>query len=255
MLCFWSAAVAAYEHQPIVPALHFRGEASADFTGKNDTWYELVGTPEMSFAARTMATTLLLPRPQMVKTTLPTDVRWSFRLPDRSCRIEASASVLSFSVACENREQVVLNGPWKQFVDDGVKAYMRASILHVRLGGWEMNATRRASRTQVAGSAPWRYDLTARPLLPAEKAYGTPTRARGLLAEAFAASCPGCGAVKSGAHDDYGERVDGFRYDVVTTRAAGEELLRHAAAAYELGGNSTDLLEMEAVHDTDVGWY
>lgn len=218
---------AFYEHQPYIPALHSWSGATADFAAKNDTWFGLLHADGVRWATRTMASTLLLPRPQMVHANLPTDVAWHVRRADGAvCHVTARAGVLAVDVACgEQRER--LEGPWKQHVSEGLKVYMRASILNVRGGGWEMNATRKRTYTQVAGQAPWRYDLTARPLAAS-------AACRGLLAETWASQ-----AERDGAHDDYGERVDGSRYEIVTPRAQGEQLLSSSAAQYQLGSNLT----------------
>lgn len=238
-----------YEHQPLVPSLHFRNGATADFTGKNDTWYTLLRTPCVDFAARTMATTLLMPRPQLVHTTLPTQVSWIVRPKGGGqCGVTANASALAFEVACEGeRPPARFSGAWKEYKTQDFKAYMRASILNVKACGWEMNATRRETRTQVSGHAPWRYDLTLRPLaLDAGQS-------RGMLAEAWSGESPG------GQHDDYGQRVDGFRYDVVTTSSEAQGLLSHPREAYESPGAPEPPQgtqpESRAKEGEVIGWY
>lgn len=240
-----------YEHQPLVPSLHSRNGATADFTGKNDTWYTLLRTPCVDFAARTMATTLLMPRPQLVHTTLPTQVSWIVR-PEGGdqCGVTANASALAFEVACEGKRPARFSGAWKEYKTQDFKAYMRASILNVKACGWEMNATRHETRTQVSGHAPWRYDLTLRPLTPG----AGQSRARGILAEAWSGDWPPGG----GQHDDYGQRVDGFRYDVVTTSSEAQGLLAHPRGAYESPGapeppqgTQPESWTKEAV----IGWY
>ena len=50
----------------------------------------------------------------------------------------------------------------KEYKTQDFKAYMRASILNVKACGWETNATRRETRTQVSGHAPWRYERCGR---------------------------------------------------------------------------------------------
>lgn len=241
-----------YEHQPLVPSLHFRNGATADFTGKNDTWYTLLRTPCVDFAARTMATTLLMPRPQLVHTTLPTQVSFIVR-PEGGgqCGVTANASDLAFEVACEGERPARLSGAWKEYKARGFKAYMRASILNVKACGWEMNATRHETRTQVSGHAPWRYDLTLRPLaLDAGQ-----SRAAGMLAEAWSRDSP-----DGGQHDDYGQRVDGFRYNVVTTFSEAQGLLARPREAYESPNapeplQRTQPVSMPTNDEGTVGWY
>jgi hypothetical protein len=238
-----------YEHQPLVPSLHSRNGATADFTGKNDTWYTLLRTPCVDFAARTMATTLLMPRPQLVHTTLPTQVSWIVRPKGGGqCGVTANASALAFEVACEGDRPARFSGAWKEYKTQDFKAYMRASILNVKACGWEMNATRHETRTQVSGHAPWRYDLTLRPLaLDAGQ-----SRAKGMLAEAWLGESPG-------QHDDYGQRVDGFRYDVVTTSSEAQGLLAHPREAYESPGAPEPPQRTQpgsrAKEGEVIGWY
>ena len=252
MLLFWPAW-SAYEHQPVVPSLHARGGATADLAWKEDRWFRLLESDTVLWSARTSASTLLLPRPQMVKTNLVTDVAWSIKRAsgDGLCNVTARASELRVDVSCDGEPRTALVGSWKESASNGIKVYMRASILHLRGVGWETNATRKRVYTQVSGSAPWRYDLTLRALSPQMSV-------KGVLGEAWASN-----ATQNGAHDDYGERVDNSRYEVVTATAQGEGILRRPLSEYEVAeplvrtfGSVMDGFEVRHLTSpSDVGWY
>jgi hypothetical protein len=159
------------------PHIAFAHGGTADFRGANDTYFSLLSVPNFQFAARTLDTSFLLPRPQLVHGSFFTDVAFRFRGgTGREYGVTSSASNVSFSVYDMNTKQHLetLVGVWKQWWGDGVRVYYKQSTIYVRAHGWEVNATRHPVYNYVSGPSRWRYDFSIRYLdgTPFEKFHG-----------------------------------------------------------------------------------
>ena len=131
----------------------------------NNTYFSLLSAPGIQFAAKTMDTSFLLPRPQLVHGSFFTDVAFRFRgTSGKEYGVTSSASNVSFSVfdAVKNTRIKTIVGIWKQWWQDGVRVLYKQNTMHVRANGWEVNATRHPVYNWVAGPAHWRYDFTIR---------------------------------------------------------------------------------------------
>ena len=149
------------------PHIHFAHGGSADFRGKNDTYYSLLSAPGVQFAARTRDATFLLPRPQLVYGSFFTDVSWTVRGESgRTYGVASSAQDVAFQVYDVDGTKPIdkFSGVWKQWWKDGIRVYYKQSTIFVRTGGWEVNATRHPIYLLVNGSDRWRFDIAIRKL-------------------------------------------------------------------------------------------
>jgi len=217
------------------PHIHFGDGAVADFRGKNATFYALLSAPGVQFAARTVDTSFLLPRPMLVHGSFFDTAAWTVRgASGRVYGIEADASAVRFRVTDARSGELLREhrGPWKQWWEDGIRAYFKQSTVYVRAHGFEVNCTRRPVYNWVAGPSHWRFDIAMRRL------DDTP------FAKLFNASSPTCypHGVIGQAWDDDDIAVDGAEDDytyhkdhpVVTTRAMAEGALEGRGDDYEL---------------------
>ena len=149
------------------PHLHFAHGGVADFRGKNGTFFVLHTFPGLQFAARTMDTTFLLPRPQLVHGSFFTDASWIVRgrSGDRSFLVRAAASSIGFDVYdAKSPTNLTLLGsqhsPWRSWSLDGVEVSVKHSTMFVRAHGWRMECTRKPIYNHVSGPSKWRFDVS-----------------------------------------------------------------------------------------------
>lgn len=217
------------------PHIHFGDGAVADFRGKNATFYALLSAPGVQFAARTVDTSFLLPRPMLVHGSFFDAAAWTVRgASGRVYGIEADASAVRFRVTDARSGELLREhrGPWKQWWEDGIRAYFKQSTVYVRAHGFEVNCTRRPVYNWVAGPSHWRFDIAMRRLddTPFAKLFNasSPTcYPHGVIGQAW----DGDDIAVDGAEDDYTYHKD---HPVVTTRAMAEGALEGRGDDYEL---------------------
>ena len=207
----------------------------ADFRGKNDTFFALLSAPGVQFAAKTMDSDFLLPRPQLVHGSFFTDAAWMvLGLNGDVFAIQSSAEAVGFKVSDGRAGKLIVSRSriWQTWASQGVFALMKQSTLMVRANGWEVNATRRPIYNYVSGPKHWRYDLAMRKLdgtVFAQK-HGNSSKfcwPHGILGQSW----DGDGLAVNGRKDDY-------KYDaskpVITTVAMAEGAIEGYAAEYAL---------------------
>ena len=189
------------------PHITFAHGGKADFRGRNNTYFALLSAPGVQFAARTMDTSFLLPRPQLVHGSFFTDLAFRFQgTSGREYGVTSSASHVSFSVFDATRAKHLLTqeGIWKQWWNDGVRVVYKQATMYVRVHGWEINATRRPIYNYLSGPSRWRYDFAIRYLdgTPFEKDHGrrsTTCFPHGVIGQSW----DGDGVGVNGRMDDY----------------------------------------------------
>lgn len=217
------------------PHIAFAHGGKADFRGANDTYFSLLSVPGFQFAARTLDTSFLLPRPQLVHGSFFTDVAFRFRgRTGREYGVTSSASNVSFSVYDVNTKKHLetLVGVWKQWWEDGVRVYYKQSTIYVRAHGWEVNATRHPVYNYVSGPSRWRYDFSIRYLdgTAFEKFHGRSSAScypHGVIGQSWDGDTIGV----NGRVDDYTYNVS---YPVIVTSANAEGSIEGVAHDYAL---------------------
>lgn len=78
----------------------------------------------------------------------------------------------------ETSKTAHVEGAWKRWSQDGVRAYYKQNTLYVRANGWEVNATRQPVYNYVGGATKWRFDVAMRKLddTPLAKEFGTASK-------------------------------------------------------------------------------
>lgn len=217
------------------PHLSFAHGGVADFRGRHDTFYVMHSSPGFQFATRSVNTSFLLPRPQLVHGTFFTEV--AFRVRGRSGReygIKTPSDDVRFAVIDigTNVEVVQQVGEWKQWWEDGIRVYTKQFTTYVRANGWEVNSTRHPIYNYVSGPSRRRFDFTVRPLknMALSSHHGNASATcypHGIVGQSF----DGDGIGISGRVDDYTYNVS---YPVVTTRAMAEGAIEGRGFEYAL---------------------
>ncbi len=218
------------------PHLMFAHGGSADFRGAHNVYYCMHSSPGFQFAARSVNTSFLLPRPQLVHGTFFNDIAFTVR--GRSGR-EYGVRIPSDTVRFDVYDLMNLKTPiaervgvWKQWWEDGIKVYTKQSTSYIRAHGWEVNATRHPIYNYVAGPSRWRLDFSMRCLNGTgfERFHGNASGtcySHGIVGQSYDADDVGI----SGALDDYTYNVS---EPVVTTRAMAEGAIVGIGSEYAL---------------------
>ena len=218
------------------PHLMFAHGGSADFRGEHNVYYCMHSSPGFQFAARSVNTSFLLPRPQLVHGTFFNE--FAFTVRGRSGR-EYGVRIPSETVRFDVYDLTDLTTPiaervgvWKQWWEDGIRVYTKQSTSYIRAHGWEVNATRHPIYNYVVGPSRWRLDFSMRCLNGTgfERFHGNASGtcySHGIIGQSYDADDIGI----SGALDDYTYNVS---EPVVTTRALAEGAIVGIGSEYAL---------------------
>jgi hypothetical protein len=231
------------------PHLHFAHGGIADFRGRNGTFYSLLSAPGLNFAARTVDTDFLLPRPQLVHGSFFTQVAITVRgLSDRVYGFFADANRAAFDVIDARTNEKLGHFPccWKQWKDDGVTVGFKQSTLYARAFGWEMNATRKPIYNHVSGPSRWRFDTSMRMLDRTAFAETSGQSSKtcfphGIIGQSWDGDAFGI----SGKEDDYTYNAS---HPVVTTSAMAEGAIEGSADEYALSGPHDPVFKYTRFH-------
>ena len=219
------------------PHIRFAHGGTADFRGRNNTFYCLLSAPGIQFAAKTLDTVFLLPRPQLVNGSFFTDIAWVVRgLSGTEYGIASSAETVGFdvrNVSSPRRPLLVRHtGIWREWWHDGVRVSYKQATIYLRGNGWEVNATRRPIYRHVQGPRRWRFDFALRPLdgteLDARHGHSSVSCfPHGVLGQSWDGDDVGV----DGKRDDYTYLAD---HPVVITTAMAEGSIEGNASEYAL---------------------
>lgn len=245
-------------HPAAVPRLYLANGFLTDFSATAGANYVLLSAPRIQVRARASRASLVVPRPQIVHTTVWTIAEWHIQEKEANCSILFRARMLSFRVWCTDGRQYQRDGAWTEWRRPGVKAYMKAATFYVRAHGWETNVTRVRVRPRLSPRPKWRLDVRVRPLLEGWSALhgraSTTCAPSGLLGHAWITPLE-----KNGAVDDYGERNGPRGFAPIRTMAQGEGALRQPADTYRFNASSRCEHTQGAVRYVqtvrDIGFY
>ena len=220
------------------PHLMFAHGGSADFRGEHNVYYCMHTSPGFQFAAKSVNTSFLLPRPQLVHGTFFTDVAFTIRgYSGMEYGVHISADTVRFDVyELKNTNTLIAErvGMWKQWWEDGIRVYTKQSTSYIRAHGWEVNATRHPIYNYVSGSSRWRLDFSMRCLNGTgfERFHGNASGtcySHGIIGQSYDADAVGI----SGALDDYTYNVS---EPIVTTHTMAEGAIEGFGWEYALKG-------------------
>lgn len=218
------------------PHLVFAHGGSADFRGAHNVYYCMHSSPGFQFAARSVNTSFLLPRPQLVHGTFFNDIAFTVRgRSGREYGVRIPSDTVRFDVYDLKDLKIPIAervGVWKQWWEDGIRVYTKQSTSYIRAHGWEVNATRHPIYNYVAGPSRWRLDFSMRCLNGTgfERFHGNASGtcySHGIVGQSYDADDVGI----SGALDDYTYNVS---EPVVTTRAMAEGAIVGIGSEYAL---------------------
>lgn len=222
------------------PHLTFDEGGYADFRGKHNTFYSILNVPGFQFAAKSVNTSFLLPRPQLVHGTFFTDVAYRARGDSgdeygfalSAEKVEFHVFKLSHDELSRENPIATRRGIWQQWWEDGIRMYTKQATLYIRANGWEVNTTRKPIYDYVSGPNQWRFDFTVRSLNDTtfakfhKSASGT-CFPHGIIGQSY----DGDGVGISGRTDDYAYNKS---HPVITTTAMAEGAIEGTAVEYAL---------------------
>jgi hypothetical protein len=218
------------------PHLVFAHGGSTDFRGKHNIYYCMHSSPGFQFAAKSVNTSFLLPRPQLVHGTFFTDMAFVARgKSGKEYGIAIPAETVRFDVFDLNDTRVPIaqrKGMWKQWWEDGIRVYTKQSTSYIRALGWEVNASRHPIYNLVSGSNRWRFDFSMRCLNGTgfQRYHGNSSGTcypHGIIGQSYDTDDIGI----SGAIDDYTYNSSN---PVIVTRAMAEGAIEGFGWEYEL---------------------
>lgn len=209
------------------PHLRLADGGRADFRGQNDTFFDLLSSPGLQFAAKTYATDFLLPRsnrrPLLVHGSFFVEAAWTILAKGKLLGVSVDARKVGFEVFDGNKGETLTESSrvWTAWRGYGVQVAYKQSTLYVNANGWQVNATRKPIYNWIGGPSKWRLDISIKTL----NRKSAPTcYPHGIIGQSFDFD----GVAHDGAIDDYEAGVE------YTTKAQAEGAIEGDHKDYSL---------------------
>jgi len=159
------------------PTLRFAYGGSADFRGKNNTFFNILSAPNISLNMKTTDVLTLLPRPSLLNSSFFTEAFFTFRLnpSNKILRIGMFANETGYRIYHDDKIYLEKLGVWKDTQIESVRILSKKITNLIRANGWEINITKTLIDYPLEGQPTWRYNVRMTTLsLPSHlKMYGS----------------------------------------------------------------------------------